>query len=88
MVAVMYIMYTYFFLSGYYCPTGQSISTPFPCAAGYYCPEGSHAQIHCPSGTYQDQTAQGLCKECVAGYYCDSGEMTPNVNNIYMYLLE
>ena len=52
---------------GYYCPAAQSIATPFTCQAGYYCPQGSHEQIHCPSGTYQDQTAQGGCKACPPG---------------------
>lgn len=60
---------TFMNVSGYYCPTGQSIQNPPAtiCPAGHYCPEGSHAEIDCPSGTYQDQTGQGLCKECVAG---------------------
>ncbi|GFS22362.1 fibrillin-1-like [Elysia marginata] len=52
---------------GYFCPTGQEISSPFPCAQGYYCPAGSHEMIHCPSGTYQDETAQGTCKTCPSG---------------------
>ncbi|CAG2223568.1 unnamed protein product [Mytilus edulis] len=71
---------TYNPILGYYCPTGQSIQNPPAtiCPAGHYCPEGSHAEIDCPSGTYQDQTGQGLCKECVAGSYCDSaGLSTP-----------
>ena len=53
---------------GYYCPMGQSIAAPFMCRSGYYCPEGSHEEIHCPSGTYQDETGQGQCKECPSGW--------------------
>lgn len=71
-------MYSYFMnVSGYYCPTGQSIQNPPAtiCPAGHYCPEGSHAEIDCPSGTYQDQTGQGLCKECVAGMYTRSCQL-------------
>lgn len=56
---------------GFYCPAGQNSSTPFACEPGHYCREGSFNMTICPSGTYQDESGQGSCKECVAGYYCN-----------------
>ena len=53
--------------SGYYCPTGQSSPNPFECEPGYYCERGSHNMTYCPAGTYQDETAQGACKQCNEG---------------------
>jgi hypothetical protein len=55
------------FLPGYYCPTGQNMSSPFPCQPGYFCVRGSFTMEACPSGTYQDESAKGACKECLAG---------------------
>ncbi|CAC5381825.1 unnamed protein product [Mytilus coruscus] len=59
---------------GFYCPTGMNISTPgeYTCPQGHYCPEGSHLPVRCDSGTYQDETEQGTCKECPTGYFCDN----------------
>ena len=42
-----------------------------PSHVGHYCPEGSTAAVPCPSGMYQDQPGQTICKPCVEGYYCD-----------------
>ncbi|KAI0228982.1 hypothetical protein LSAT2_020565, partial [Lamellibrachia satsuma] len=36
------------------------------------CSIGSHEPIRCLSGTYQDETAQALCKTCPAGFFCDN----------------
>ena len=62
-------IYIYTVILGYYCPIGQSIQNPpsYTCSAGHYCVQGSINETDCPSGTYQDQTGQGSCKECVAG---------------------
>lgn len=35
-----------------------------------YCPAGTLVERICPSGYYQDDTAQTNCKICTAGYYC------------------
>ena len=32
-----------------------------------HCLQGSDEEIHWPSGTYQDQTAQASCQPCPAG---------------------
>ena len=60
--------------AGYYCISGQDTPTPdmYNCSQGHYCPEGSHEELRCPSGTYQDETAQGACKPCPAGYFCNN----------------
>ena len=42
------------------------------CLLGHYCSIGSHEPIRCLSGTYQDETAQALCKTCPAGFFCDN----------------
>ena len=56
---------------GYFCPPGQSMPNPFSCEPGYFCQVGSHNMTFCASGTYQDESTQGACKECNAGFYCD-----------------
>ena len=58
---------------GYFCPPGQSSSTPvdFRCSPGHSCPPGSSVERPCPSGTYQNEFGQVECKECPAGFYCD-----------------
>lgn len=60
--------------AGFYCPSGMNLSSPaeYTCSEGHYCPIGSHEMIRCLSGTYQDETGQGLCKTCPAGYFCDN----------------
>lgn len=52
-------------LSGYYCPSSTSNlgdSTSLKCILGHYCPYGSSAPTPCPSGTYQDEIGQSVCK--------------------------
>ena len=62
---------------GYYCPPGQSISTPapYPCPVGHYCLVGSPLPTRCENGTYQDSKYSFECKDCEAGYYCDNTNM-------------
>ena len=40
---------------GYYCPAGQTTSTPanYTCPEGYYCDGGLSAPVACPDGEYQ-----------------------------------
>lgn len=54
-------------LSGYYCPAGQITSQPFACQPGYFCPTGSHNMTLCGSGSYQNEAAAVVCKDCMAG---------------------
>lgn len=63
----VWLHYCSFLSTGYYCPTGQSSSSPFPCGEGYYCEEGSANETACVSGTYQDDTGQSSCKLCNGG---------------------
>ncbi|PIK35709.1 hypothetical protein BSL78_27465 [Apostichopus japonicus] len=66
---------------GYYCyPVNATIGYPdlepgySDCPAGYYCPEGTGLDLlHCPHGTYSDETNLykiTQCKDCPGGYYC------------------
>lgn len=56
--------------AGYICDsTGDN-----PCSQGMYCPTNTIVELKCPSGTYQDETAQSSCKACPEGYYCETGE--------------
>ena len=59
--------------AGFYCPGGQSSSTPagLLCLEGHYCEQGSAAPTYCPAGEYQTSTGQSSCDPCPAGYYCD-----------------
>ena len=60
--------------SGYYCPSGQNISTPqeYVCPLGHFCEEGATVAVRCPSGFYQDEIGQDTCKPCPTGVYCNS----------------
>ena len=60
----------------YYCPPGQSSSTPslYTCLPGHYCPRGSAASIPCENGTYQNSSTQEVCLPCPEGFYCDPAE--------------
>ena len=58
-----------FIFPGYFCTSGQNMSNPFPCEPGYYCEQGSTGMTKCPSGQYQDESAQSQCKPCPAGLY-------------------
>ena len=52
-------------LSGYYCPSSTSHlgeSSSLLCTLGHYCPYGSSAPTPCPSGSYQDEIGQSVCK--------------------------
>ena len=62
------------FLSGYYCPEGQTVPDPngYPCPLGYFCVAGSASPQLCPSGSYQDEMRSSVCKECPPGFYCDN----------------
>ena len=66
-------------MSGYYCISGASKSTPQDgltgdiCPTGHYCPEGSSQPEPCPAGTYLNITGQDAemdCISCPLGEYC------------------
>ena len=59
-------------LTGYYCPEGQSTSTPgeYVCSPGHFCPEGTPEQLGCPSGYFQQHNRMSTCEICPQGYYC------------------
>ena len=61
---------------GYYCPGGQSSSSPagLECWEGHYCINGSAAPVFCVAGEYQPSTTQSECVSCPPGYYCDPNE--------------
>lgn len=60
----------------YYCPPGQSSSTPANhlCLPGHYCPVGTEYPIPCANGTYQSASGQESCIDCPEGFYCDPAE--------------
>ena len=60
--------------AGYYCPAGQSTSTPelYMCTPGHFCPEGTPEQLGCPSGYYQQHSRKSVCDVCPEGYYCNA----------------
>ncbi|XP_050777455.1 signal peptide, CUB and EGF-like domain-containing protein 3 [Gopherus flavomarginatus] len=57
---------------GWFCPEGSvsGLNPDYICPVGHYCPAGSPEPKPCPSGKYQDQTGQSLCKTCPAGRFC------------------
>nr|XP_032658237.1 neurogenic locus notch homolog protein 3-like [Chelonoidis abingdonii] len=57
---------------GWFCPEGSvsGLNPDYICPVGHYCPTGSPEPKPCPSGKYQDQTGQSLCKTCPAGKFC------------------
>ena len=61
--------------TGYFCVAGTRVPKPASgaCPVGYYCPGATGTAVVCPAGSYQDETAQGYCKNCPAGYYCPQG---------------
>ena len=75
-------------LSGFYCPSGSSISTAQFCGnASVYCPEGSEAPAAVPSGYYsldvngidgpESQASRSQIALCPLGYSCKDGERFP-----------
>eukprot|EP00656_Telonema_subtile_P043571 TRINITY_DN49916_c0_g1_i1.p1 TRINITY_DN49916_c0_g1~~TRINITY_DN49916_c0_g1_i1.p1 ORF type:complete len:171 (+),score=12.67 TRINITY_DN49916_c0_g1_i1:139-651(+) len=74
---------------GYYCPGGESSSTPSNrlCPQGQICPEGSSKWATCPTGTFVAGIGQSECQTCPAGTYCDATmpcstcSITPCVGN-------
>lgn len=60
--------------AGYYCPGGQSTSTPLgmECTRGHYCPRGSPLPRRCKNGEYQNEPQKESCKTCLARYYCNN----------------
>ena len=63
---------------GWYCEGSETSAQPTGKKApvGKFAPQGSPAPIKCERGTYQDQEAQGDCKDCDAGKYCPDLEMS------------
>ena len=66
--------------AGYYCRSGAETATPmedsdaYECPRGYYCPIGTVEPIHCPEGTYSNNTRlrnETDCSPCTEGWYCD-----------------
>ena len=60
--------------AGYYCPPGQSSSTPssYTCPPGSKCVKGSDRPQKCDSGHYQDEPLKDFCKLCPARFYCNA----------------
>ena len=68
--------------AGYYCVSGSTSATQFPCACagGNYCPAGSSSSlgIACIAGSYCGIGGTAPPQLCSAGYYCQSGALSSN----------
>ena len=66
----------FFALTRFFCPEGQTTSTPsaYPCLAGHYCAGGNAVSVPCHNDTYQNATGQSSCLPCPPGHYCDPSE--------------